>query len=80
MCISLPGQVTEVKGAMVEVRRGHRTAWFNALMVPGLEVGAWVFTQTNLVMAEVSAEQAQDALGALDELERKMAEDHQPSR
>ena len=74
MCLSLPGQVIGVRGAMAEVRHGDATAWFNALMVPGIEVGAWVFTQANLVMTEVSAEQAQDALSAIGELERMMAE------
>lgn len=76
MCLSVPGQVVTVKGPMVEVRHGGRTDWFNALLVPGIEAGAWVFTQANLVMAEVSAEEARDAISALDELERKMAEDN----
>lgn len=68
MCISAPGQVTRLDGPMAEVRNGDSTGWFNALPVPGLEVGAWVFTQANLVLREVSETEAQAALAAFAEL------------
>jgi hydrogenase maturation factor len=75
MCVSLPGQVTRIQGPMAEVRQGERIEWFNALPVPGLQVGAWVFTQANLVVAEVSEEEARQAHETLAELAHAIAVD-----
>ena len=75
MCVTVPGQVIQLKGAMAEVRQGDSSAWFNALMVPDLMVGAWVFTLADLVMTEVSPEEARDAMEGIAELQRSIAAD-----
>jgi hydrogenase maturation factor len=75
MCVSVPGQVTRVNGPMAEVQHGDATGWFNSLPVPGLQVGAWVFTQANLVVAEVSEAEARQAYEALMELQQALAID-----
>lgn len=75
MCVTVPGQVIQLRGAMAEVRQGDAAAWFNALMVPELKVGAWVFTLADLVMTEVSAEEAQDAIDGIVDLQRSILAD-----
>lgn len=68
MCMSIPGRVTQVKGAMAEVEQDGRTAWFNALTQPDVKVGDYVLTHANLIVSIVSEEEAQRILEAAREV------------
>ena len=59
MCMSRPGRVIELRDGMAQVEVAGRRAWFNALMTPELEPGAWVLTHTGLVVSEITEEDAQ---------------------
>ncbi len=58
MCTSIPGRVTQVNGAMAEVEQEGRKAWFNALAQPDVQVGDYVLTHANLIVAIISEEEA----------------------
>ena len=62
--MSRPGRVVQVRDGEAEVDIAGRRAWFNALLVPGLEPGAWVLTHTSLVLSEISETDA-EAVDAL---------------
>ncbi|HZC06018.1 MAG TPA: HypC/HybG/HupF family hydrogenase formation chaperone [Ktedonobacterales bacterium] len=71
MCVELPGQVTALNGALAEVESGGERSWFNALAQPDVQVGDWVSTHANLIVAILSAEEAQqmiDLAAEMDEL------------
>lgn len=67
MCMSVPGRVTQRKGALAEVEREGRAAWFNALTQPDVRVGDYVLTHANLIVAIISAKEARHTLAALRE-------------
>jgi hydrogenase assembly chaperone HypC/HupF len=69
MCISLPGRVTTLNGALAEVATADRTTWCNALAVPEVRIGDWVLTHANLIVAIISAEEADTMLQAATELQ-----------
>ena len=69
MCLSLPGQVLQVQGAMAQVKTPNRTAWFNALMQPNLKPGDYVLVHANLVIALSSEEEALSIEKAASEIE-----------
>ena len=58
MCMSRPGRVVALRGGMAEVDVQGRRSWFNALMVPDLEAGAWVLTHTSLVISQITEKDA----------------------
>jgi hydrogenase expression/formation protein HypC len=68
MCLTIPGRVTQVQGAMAEVETEGQTAWFNALMRPEVQVGDYVLTHANLIVAIISEAEAQQMLQAAREL------------
>jgi hydrogenase expression/formation protein HypC len=68
MCLTIPGQVTQVQGAMAEVETEGQKAWFNALMRPEVKAGDYVLTHANLIVAIISPEEAQQMLEAAREL------------
>lgn len=62
MCMSIPGQVTQLNGALAEVEQEGRKAWFNALTQPDVQVGDYVLTHANLIVSIISEEEAQRIL------------------
>jgi hydrogenase assembly chaperone HypC/HupF len=73
MCVSIPGRVTQVQGAMAEVeeRDGGR-AWFNALPQPDIEVGDYVLSHANLIIAIISEKEALEMIEAYEEAETRL--------
>ncbi len=75
MCLSVPGRVTQVQGAMAEVEEEDgSTAWYNALPQPDLKVGDYVLTHANLIVAIISETEAQEMMQAYREAEERLAE------
>jgi hydrogenase assembly chaperone HypC/HupF len=60
--MSIPGRVTQINGALAEVEQEGRKAWFNALTQPDVQVGDYVLTHANLIVAIISEEEAQRIL------------------
>ncbi len=71
MCMSLPGRVVRLDGAMAEVEARGRRRWCNALLVPEASPGDWVLTHTGLVVSVISPEDA----AAVDSLLREAPEE-----
>ena len=69
MCIELPGQVTALNGALAEVESSGERAWFNALAQPDVQVGDWVSTHANLIVAILSEEEAQQMIALAAEMD-----------
>lgn len=69
MCMSIPGRVTQINGALAEVEQEGRKAWFNALTQPDVKVGDYVLTHANLIVAIISEEEAQRMLEAAREVQ-----------
>jgi hydrogenase assembly chaperone HypC/HupF len=69
MCISLPGRVTTLNGNLAEVAATDHTTWCNALAVPEVRIGDWVMTHANLIVAIISADEAETMLQAATELQ-----------
>ena len=69
MCVELPGQVTALNGALAEVESGGERSWFNALAQPDVQVGDWVSTHANLIVAILSAQEAQQMIALADEMD-----------
>lgn len=63
--MSRPGRVIELRDGMAQVDIEGRRAWFNALLVPDVEPGAWVLTHTSLVISEITEDDAQAVNGLL---------------
>jgi hydrogenase assembly chaperone HypC/HupF len=68
MCTTIPGRVTKVDGPLAEVEIDGRTMQCNALSQPDVKVGDYVLTHANLIVAIISAEEAQQMLDAVREL------------
>jgi hydrogenase assembly chaperone HypC/HupF len=75
MCLTIPGRVTQVQGAMAEVESGGRREWYNALAQPDVKVDDYVLTHANLIVAIISEEEAQRMQEAADEVERRLQEE-----
>ena len=60
MCLSIPGQVIEVRGAQALVRIRGRTVWCNAMTQPAVRPDDYVLTHANLIIAIVAPEEAQE--------------------
>ncbi len=69
MCMSIPGRVTQLNGALAEVEQEGRKAWFNALTQPDVQVGDYVLTHANLIVSIISEEEAQRILQAAREVQ-----------
>jgi hydrogenase expression/formation protein HypC len=69
MCMSIPGRVTQLNGALAEVEQEGRKAWFNALTQPDVQVGDYVLTHANLIVSIISEEEAQRILEAAREVQ-----------
>ncbi len=64
MCLTSPGCVTQVQGAMAEVESQGRREWYSALAQPDVQIGDYVLTHANLIITIVSAAEAQAMLEA----------------
>lgn len=75
MCVSIPGRVTQVRGAMAEVeeRDGSRE-WYNALPQPDIKVGDFVLSHANLIIAIISEAEALEMIAAYQEAEARLME------
>ncbi len=69
MCLTIPGRVVQINGAMAEVELEGRTDWYNALAQPDVKVGDYVLTHANLIVGVISAEEAQRMLQAAREMQ-----------
>ena len=70
MCLSTPGRVTQLNGALAEVESEGRRGWFNALPQPDVQVGNYVLTHANLIVARLEPEEARQMFAALEETRR----------
>jgi hydrogenase assembly chaperone HypC/HupF len=70
MCLSTPGRVTQLNGALAEVETEGRIGWYNALPQPDVQVGDYVLTHANLVVARLDPEEARQMFAALEETRR----------
>ena len=68
MCLTIPGRVVQVTGAMAEVELEGRADWYNALAQPDVKVGDYVLTHANLIVSIISEEEAQRMLQAAREM------------
>jgi hydrogenase assembly chaperone HypC/HupF len=69
MCISLPSYVTQIKGSMALTVCNGRQTWCNALAQPEVQVGDYVLTHANLIIAIISEAEAQETISAAQELD-----------
>ncbi len=69
MCISLPGYIIEINGPVALVECNGRKTWCNALAQPDVQVGNYVLTHANLIIAIISEAEAQETIAAAQELE-----------
>ncbi len=69
MCITLPGKVVELDGAMAQVLIDGQTLTCNALAQPDVKVGDYVLIHANLIVAIVSPQEAQQMITAARELD-----------
>lgn len=80
MCLTVPGRVTQVQGAMAEVESLGQRDWYNALAQPDVQVGDYVLTHANLIVAIISQAEAEQMEEAAREMERLLdEEDHTAS-
>jgi hydrogenase maturation factor len=70
MCLSTPGRVTQLNGALAEVESEGRRGWYNALPQPDIQVGDYVLIHANLIVARLEPEEAQQMVAALEETRR----------
>jgi hydrogenase assembly chaperone HypC/HupF len=74
MCVSIPGRVVEVQGAMAQVENVGGRRWYSALARPEVCAGDWVYTHAHLIIAIVSAEEAAATIAAAEELDALLRE------
>lgn len=80
MCLSVPGRVTQVQGAMAEVEEEDGgKAWYNALPQPDIKVGDYVLTHANLIVAIISETEALDMMRAYQEAQDRLVEEERGS-
>lgn len=77
MCLTVPGRVTQVQGAMAEVESLGQRDWYNALAQPDVKVGDYVLTHANLIVAIISRDEAERMEEAAREMERLIDEEDQ---
>jgi hydrogenase assembly chaperone HypC/HupF len=67
MCLSTPGRVAKLNGALAEVESEGRQGWYNALPQPDVQIGDYVLTHANLIVARLEPEEAREMFAALEE-------------
>lgn len=77
MCLTVPGRVIQVQGALAEVESLGQRDWYNALAQPDVEVGDYVLTHANLIVAIVSRAEAEQMEEAAREMERLIEQEDQ---
>lgn len=76
MCLTIPGRITRLHGALAEVEQEGRVTNCNALSQPDAHVGDYVLTHANLIVAIISADEAAEMIEAARELQQLLdAED-----
>lgn len=76
MCLSVPGRVTQLQGAMAEVEEEDDSkGWYNALPQPDVKVGDYVLTHANLIVAIISEAEAIEMIQAFQEAAERLAEE-----
>jgi hydrogenase expression/formation protein HypC len=75
MCLTIPGRVIQVNGAMAEVETEGRSRWYNALAQPDVRKGDYVFTHANLIVSIISEEEAQRMLQATRAMQEMMSQE-----
>lgn len=74
MCLSVPGRVTQVQGAMAEVEEEDGSkGWYNALPQPDVKVGDYVLTHASLIVATISETEVLEMMQAYREAEERLA-------
>jgi hydrogenase assembly chaperone HypC/HupF len=79
MCLTIPGRVIQVQGALAEVDSQGRRDWYNALAQPDVKVSDYVLTHANLIVAIISDDEAHQMEEAAREMERLLEEEEQQS-
>jgi hydrogenase expression/formation protein HypC len=64
MCMSLPGKVLRLNGALAQVEVNGQQLWCNALAQPEVTVGDSVLVHANLIVAIISELEAEQMLQA----------------
>ncbi len=77
MCLTVPGRVIQVQGAMAEVESLGQRDWYNALAQPEVKAGDYVLTHANLIVAIISQEEAKRMEEAAREMEQLIEEEDQ---
>lgn len=77
MCLTVPGRVIQVQGAMAEVESHGQRDWYNALAQPDVKVGDYVLTHASLIVAIISQAEAERMEEAAREMERLIDEEDQ---
>ena len=80
MCISVPGRVTALNNVMAEVQFADHTAWLSTLAQPEVQVGDYVLAHANLIISIIDAEEAQQIIRSLQEMEAAFAEEQEQGR
>ena len=72
MCMSLPGKVLGLNGALALVEANGKKLWCNALALPEVTVGDYVLVHANLIVAIISELEAQQILQMARELDEAL--------
>ena len=72
MCITLPGKVTQVNGAMAQVEINGQELQCNALAQPEVMAGDYVLIHANLIVAIISEQEALLTIQAVRELDEAL--------
>ncbi len=69
MCIELPGRVTALNAALAEVESEGERRWYNALAQPDVQVGDWVTTHANMIVAILTEHEAHEMMSLAAEMD-----------
>ena len=69
MCMSLPGKVLDLNGALALVEVNGRQLWCNALAQPEVTVGDYVLVHANLIVTIISELEAEQMFQTARELD-----------
>jgi hydrogenase expression/formation protein HypC len=72
MCMSLPGRVLRLNGALAEVEVNGQHLWCSALAQPEVAAGDFVLVHANLIVAIISELEADQMLQAARELDEAL--------
>jgi hydrogenase expression/formation protein HypC len=73
VCISVPGRVIALDGAMAQVQFAYGVVRLNALMRPEVQVGNYVLAHANLIIEIIDEDEAMQILQAMQEMEAVIA-------